>query len=150
MSNFQYKAINASGQVVEGQVSASSTRVALLQLEKMGLKVESIQRQEIEHNAIDSNSSTEPSELLELRKRALQNARLWSAPMAALSEEIGSDRISRRKALAMLRTAMSSSRPQRLGPNSVCWSGHFKWNASNWLGEAGTAIRSKREWVLAT
>ncbi len=110
MSNFQYKAINSRGEVVEGQVSATSTRVALLQLEKMGLKVESIQRQEIEHNAIDPNSSTDPSELLELRKRAIHNARLWSAPMAALSEEIGSDRISR----TLRRTAQRLSEVNRV------------------------------------
>lgn len=110
MSNFQYKAVNARGEFVEGQLSASSTRTALLQLEKMGLKVESIQRQEIEHEAVDRNSSTEPSELLELRKRALQNARLWSAPIAALSEEIGSDRISR----TLRRTAQRLSEVNRV------------------------------------
>lgn len=110
MSNFQYKAINSHGEAVEGQVSASSTRVALLQLEKMGLKVESIQRQAIELDAVDPDSSTEPTEFLELRKRALQNAKLWSAPMAALSEEIGTDRISR----TLRRTAQRLSEVNRV------------------------------------
>ncbi len=110
MSNFQYKAINSRGEVVEGQVTATSTRVALLQLEKLGLKVESIQRQEIEHDAIDPNSASDPSELLELRKRAVLNARLWSEPMAALSEEIGLDRISK----TLRRTAQRLSEVNRV------------------------------------
>lgn len=110
MSQFQYRATNDRGQVVEGKLLANSTKNAVTQLERMGLKLENLQRLPIELDAMQVCDPEQRARFETLRSRAVHNAQQWSAPMKALADEIGSREI----AHTLRRTALRLSQVNRV------------------------------------
>ena len=101
MIRFVYSGTHSGGEAVTGQVSAASVEQAVEQLQADGIQVRSISvsSDPADHSVATSPDRPVPAELSARSEdaiaRAVENARQWAEPLAALAQEISQARIAK-------------------------------------------------------